>query len=94
MKASQCYHCRQAETTRRDFLRMGALTFLGLNLADYLRFGCTQVLATEVRGNGARAQACILLWLEGGVSHLDTRDVKGNSGFKTISSNVPGIQIA
>ena len=94
MKATQCYHCRQAETTRRDFLRMGALTFLGLNLADYLRFGSTQALAaTEVRGNAAKAQACILLWLEGGVSHLDTWDVKGNSGFKTISSNVPGIQI-
>jgi hypothetical protein len=36
----------------------------------------------------------ILLWLEGGISHLDTWDVKGNSGFKAISTNAPGVQIS
>ena len=35
-----------------------------------------------------------MLWLEGGISHLDTWDVKGNSGFKPISTNAPGVQIS
>ena len=42
----------------------------------------------------AKAQACILLWLEGGPSHVDTWDPKSNSNFKPISTNVDGIQIS
>src|SRR5437764_6361266 len=42
----------------------------------------------------ARAQACILLWLEGGPSHIDTWDPKPNSNFKAIGTNVDGIQIS
>jgi uncharacterized protein (DUF1501 family) len=94
MKASECYHCRQVASTRRDFLRMGALSFLGLNLPDYLRLSHTQALAATETPGSAKAQACILLWLEGGVSHVDTWDVKGNSSFKPIATNVPGILIA
>src|ERR1700680_5054898 len=84
-----CLDCRQANRSRRHFLRMGTLSFLGLNLADYLRLQAEQTPAKP--GN---AKACILLWLEGGVCQLDTWDVKANSGFKPISTNVPGIQIA
>jgi len=35
-----------------------------------------------------------LLWLEGGISHLDSWDVKANSGFKPISTKVSGVQIS
>jgi len=42
----------------------------------------------------SKAQACILLWLEGGPSHVDTWDPKPNSSFRPISTNVPGIQIS
>src|SRR5213594_3298270 len=95
MRKSECYHCQQAALTRRDFLRAGALSFLGISLSDFLRFGTTQALAaTDGGAPPAKAQAVILLWLEGGVSHVDTWDVKGNSGFKPISTNVPGIQIS
>jgi len=41
-----------------------------------------------------KAQACILLFLQGGQSQVDTWDPKPNSGFKPISSNVTGIQIS
>src|SRR6059036_2016404 len=90
MNQFACDECRQANKTRRHFLRMGALSFLGLNLADYLRLQA----AGAAFAKPAKAKACILLWLEGGVCQLDTWDVKGNSGFKSISTNVPGIQIS
>jgi hypothetical protein len=45
-------------------------------------------------GKKAKAQACILLWLEGGPSQVDTWDPKPNSSFKPISTNVAGIQIS
>ncbi len=68
---------------RRQFLSAGSLGFLGLNLADLLRAKPT-----------GKAQSCILLWLEGGPSQIDTWDPKPNSAFQPISTNVPGIQIS
>src|SRR5713101_577309 len=95
MNKSECYHCQQAALTRRDFLRAGTLSFLGISLSDFLRLGSAQALAaTNGSAAPARAQAVILLWLEGGISHLDTWDVKANSGFKPISTNAPGVQIS
>ena len=73
---------------RRDFLRVGSLPFLGISLSQYLR------LTTLMAAGNAKAQSCILLWLTGGVSQVDTWDPKPNSGFKPISTNVPGIQIS
>lgn len=74
--------------SRRDFLRVGALSLLGIGLEQYLR-------AAEVAAAAGRrkAQACILLWLEGGPSQMDTWDVKGNSGFKPIPTKAPGVHI-
>jgi uncharacterized protein (DUF1501 family) len=92
---SDCCHCQQAASTRRDFLRVGTLSLLGISLSDFLRADKAQALAA-VGGSGGptKAQAVILLWLEGGISHLDTWDVKGNSGFKPISTNASGVQIS
>jgi hypothetical protein len=42
----------------------------------------------------ATAQACILFYLEGGPSQVDTWDPKPNTSFKPVSTNVPGIQIS
>ena len=59
MRKSECYHCQQAALTRRDFLRAGALSFLGISLSDFLRFGTTQALAaTDGGAPPAKAQAC------------------------------------
>ena len=42
----------------------------------------------------AKATSVIVIWLEGGISHVDTWDVKGNSGFKPIATNANGVQIS
>jgi hypothetical protein len=43
----------------------------------------------------ARANACILLWLNGGPSHVDTFDPKPKaSRFRAIDSRVPGISFS
>jgi hypothetical protein len=95
MRKSECYHCHQAAFTRRDFLRAGTLSFLGIGLSDSLRFSSAQALAaTPGTVPAGKAKAVIVLWLEGGVSHLETFDVKANSGFKPISTNAPGVQIS
>ena len=72
---------------RRDFLRAGSLSLLGMGLSQY--FGMAKAQTTP-----GKAQACILLLLEGGPSHMDTWDPKPLSGFKPIPTNVPGIQIS
>jgi hypothetical protein len=74
------------QSTRRDFVRVGSLGILGIQTRDFLR--------ASTAGASGKAQACILLWLEGGPSHVDTWDPKPNSVFKPISTNVAGIQIS
>jgi uncharacterized protein (DUF1501 family) len=93
-KKSSCTHCEGAKLSRRDFVRAGALTFMGANLADLLRLEEAQAFAATAPAQAAKAQAVILLWLEGGISHVDTWDLKSSSSFKPISTNVPGIQIS
>jgi hypothetical protein len=76
--------------SRRAFLQAGSLGYLGLNLPGLLRAAETQA---PPKLNG-KAQSCILLWLEGGPSQVDTWDPKPNSAFKAISTNVAGIQVS
>ncbi|MFN0051006.1 MAG: DUF1501 domain-containing protein, partial [Planctomycetales bacterium] len=83
--------CVCPRRSRRSFLRAGSLGFLGLTLADYLRFSASPAFAS---GSPRKAGAVILLWLEGGVSQLDTWDVKANSGFRTIPTNAAGVRIS
>ena len=97
MNRTECDHCQGVDRTRRDFLRAGTLSFLGIGLSDFLRFNTLQALAAPpavISAPQAKAQAVILIWLEGGISHLDSWDVKGNTGFKPISTNASGIQIS
>ena len=80
---------------RRDFLRVGSLSLLGVSLSQYLELASVAAASGAAVGEkNAKAQACILLWLEGGCSHIDSWDPKPNSGFKPISTNVPGIQVS
>src|ERR1051326_8458386 len=87
MNFSGCLRMTPEQASRRDFLRVGSLSFLGIHASQYLR-------AASVEKPEGKAQACILVWLEGGPSHVDTWDPKPNSSFKPISTNVPGIQIS
>jgi hypothetical protein len=78
--------------TRREFLRVGTLSALGLTLSDAMRL-------RSASAAGQRDVACILIWLDGGPSHLDTFDLKPDAPleirgeFQPIPTNVPGIQV-
>ncbi len=80
--------------TRRDFLRVGALSAgaVGLSLADFGQL-------SEAGAVNANHTNCIILFLVGGPSHLDTWDLKPEAPesvrgpFKPIKTNVPGIAI-
>ncbi len=84
----------EAALGRRDFLRVGSLSLLGISLSQYLELKSVMAAAGIDAQKQAKAQACILLWLEGGPAQMDTFDPKPSSGFKPISTNVPGIQIS
>jgi hypothetical protein len=79
--------------SRRDFLRVGGLAALGLSLPTYLRL--QHAAASEAKRTGPN---CILLWLQGGPSHIDTFDPKPDAPaevrgeFGTIPTSIPGIR--
>ena len=75
---------------RRDFLRAGSLSLLGVGLPQLLNF---QQQLSAAQAN-ATAQSCILVWIEGGPGQMDTWDPKSNSAFQSISTKVPGIHIS
>ena len=90
---------------RRDFVRVGGLSAFGLGLADLARtpaLAKEQIGAKERAGSNGKtgsAKSCILIWLDGGPSHLETFDLKPDAPsevrgpFQPISTAVPGIQI-
>lgn len=77
-------HCLPS---RRDAVRIGALTALGLGWRHAAAAG------------RARAKSCILLWLDGGPSHLETWDLKPDAPaeqrgpFRPMRTAVPGLEI-
>lgn len=93
MKTRGCVGCDGNHFTRRDFLRVGSLSFLGIHLSQFLRLQHT-LAAVGGLTRRPKAEACIMLWLDGGPSQIDTWDPKPNSSFKPISTNVAGIQIS
>jgi uncharacterized protein (DUF1501 family) len=79
--------------SRRDWLKLHATGVVGFSLSGWLG-----ALAADAAGNPQRKRSCILLWMSGGPSQLDTFDLKPghpNGGpFKPIATSVPGIQIS
>lgn len=84
--------------TRREILRVGGGSLFGLGFADLLRFEAAARPAVVSPGFG-RAKSVILVFLQGGPSHLDLWDPKEGvpadvkSVFKTIPSAVPGMEV-
>jgi uncharacterized protein (DUF1501 family) len=83
--------------TRRELLRVGGSAMLGLSLAGLLR--TERAAASSSTGAGAgKAKSVILLYLQGGPSHLDLWDPKENvpdkvrSVFKPIPTKTSGLQ--
>ena len=89
-------NCRCDGVTRRDFVRVGGLSALSLGLADLFRL---RQSASAKESAPSKARACILLWLDGGASHLETLDLKPDAPaevrgpFQPISTAVAGTQI-
>jgi hypothetical protein len=79
--------------SRRSFLQAGALGLTGLALPDWLRLKAQA-------GSSSRDTAVILIWLDGGPTHMDTYDLKPlapaeyRGPFKPIKTNVPGVEIS
>ncbi|MEJ5274687.1 MAG: DUF1501 domain-containing protein, partial [Thermogemmata sp.] len=59
-----------AGMTRRAALRAGVLSLTGLTLSDYFRLQAAQPTA------GSGEKSVILIWLDGGPSHMETFDPK------------------
>ncbi len=80
--------------SRRDFLRIGGLSTLGLSLAGFLRL---QAATKPVERKNVN---CILMWMQGGPSHHETFDPKPDAPaevrgeFNTIPTTLPGVRIA
>jgi len=78
--------------SRRNFLRIGALSMGGLALPQLLR-------AESANRVGKSQKSIIMIYLPGGPPHQDTFDLKTDAPaeirgeFKPIKTNVPGIQI-
>lgn len=77
--------------SRREFLRLGSLPFFGLSLS--------QVLAAEQAVARKDDLSCILLWCGGGISTIDTFDMKPDAPveyrgeFRPIATSVPGLSV-
>src|SRR5688572_24421539 len=85
----------QPNPARRKFLATAAAA----SAASVTLSGWLRRLAAAAPG-GPRPKSCILLWMAGGPSHLDTFDPKPDAPanirgeFKPIDTSVPGIKIS
>jgi hypothetical protein len=87
-----CLTGTEEEFRRRDFIKVGSLGFLGIHLTQALQLEAA--MAADGKKPDGKAKSCILMFLEGGPSQMDTWDPKPNSSFRPISTNVAGIQIS
>ncbi len=87
--------------TRRELLRVGGSAALGLTLPSLLRMqkaSANESAATGGPGWG-KAKSVILLYLQGGPSHLDLWDPKHDvpdnvrSPYQAIDTKLPGVQV-
>ncbi len=79
--------------SRRNMLRLGTITPLGLSLPHLLSH------EAQAAGTKAKAKSVILVYLGGGLSHHDSFDLKPDAPaeirgkYQPISSNVPGLDV-
>ena len=92
MQSNTPFHAR----SRRSFLQAGFLALGGLGLGDLLRLRS----AAAAQSNRAEPDtSVILIWLQGGPSHMETYDLKPDAPvdyrgeMQPITTNVPGIDL-
>lgn len=78
---------------RRDFLRLGALGIAGFSLADAIALGSP---ARSLQKKKV-AKSAIMIWLDGGLSHIDTLDAKPDApaefrgAWNPVPTPLPGV---
>lgn len=84
---------RTPMVSRRDMLKVLAAGAAGASSSGWM-----EALANETANHPQRRRACILLWMNGGPSQMDTFDLKpghANGGpIQEIQTSVPGIRIS
>ena len=81
---------------RRDMIRVGGLTALGLGLGDMFRLQRAVASGNQLL---VKAKSCILIWLDGGLSHLESWDPKPDAPdevrgpLQAIPTNIPGVRL-
>jgi hypothetical protein len=82
-----------SQLSRRDYLRLSAAGVVGFSTSGWF-----DLLAKDAAKHPQRRKSCILLWMSGGPSQMETFDLKPghvNGGlFKEIQTTVPGIRIS
>lgn len=91
---------RSGELHRRELLRTGALGLLGAStIGNLAQNGAAEESSTAAFGGFGRAKRCLVLYIYGAWSQLDTFDPKPDAPreirgeFQTINSCLPGINI-
>src|SRR4051794_3937897 len=90
---------RSLGVTRRDLLRVGGSGLLGISLGSMLELQARAADQAGVAGRPGwgKAKSIILVYLQGGPSHLDLWDPKDNvpdnvrSVFKQVPTKTPGV---
>lgn len=83
--------------SRRDVLRVGGSGLLGLSLGSMLKLQASASETPITAPGWGKAKHIIMVYLQGGPSHLDLWDPKENvpenvkSAFKSIPTQIPGI---
>src|SRR5205814_8195834 len=79
--------------SRRDWLRLTAAGVIGHSMSGWL-----ESLAADTASHPQRKRSCILLWMNGGPSQMDTFDLKpghANGGpYKEIATAAEGMRIS
>src|SRR5581483_5694111 len=85
---------RSEHLSRRGLLKGALVTAGGLALPNWGGLVHSQTVADQAKKMGKR---CILLWMNGGASQIDTFDMKPGrptgGPFRPVASKVPGIQV-
>src|SRR5688500_16479320 len=86
-----------APVTRRELLRVGFVGTVGLTLGQCFRLQSAAAQTTQPAGPAA--ESVILIYLDGGMSHIDSFDPKPNAPieirgeFNPINTKVEGMQL-
>ena len=94
MSVSSRHNLPPPHIARRELLRIGGLSLLGLSTS-----ALEQYRAASGAETGRHPNSCVFIFLFGGPSHIDLWDMKPQAPleirgeFQPVSTSVPGIQI-